>query len=149
MKGFCRALATGSVGDLPVKSPKAARRKRWFYYIHATNRDLLLMRERSGKDIWRHLHEMVLIESARPLTPAEVCSLPALLDLNGGMPADVSNVSGTYSQLLTHQEIHGRFIRVELKKRSQPPEGYRWVTSEELQKTPVPRLIRTYLDENG
>jgi A/G-specific adenine glycosylase len=149
MKGFCKAFAGGMVSELPVKTPKGKRRKRWFYYIHAEHKGKLLMRERSGKDIWRHLHEMVLTESMYALSAAEICKLPALLDLTGGRPADASDISRAFSQVLTHQEIHGQFIRIELPGRVSTPEGYRWISKGELQNTPVPRLIHAYLTETG
>jgi len=146
LSGVCQARGAGLQDEIPVKEARKVRRVRWFHYIHVVHQGHTLVRERHARDIWRNLHELVLLEGDGPLSPEALAAHPAL---EGLMPADTPVVSEEIRQLLTHQEIRGRFIRVDLCERTPAPEGYRWAGPEELARTAFPKFILTYFAKSG
>lgn len=145
LSNTCQARAMGLQDSLPAKAAKPVRRVRWFHYIHAEHGGDTLVRERKGKDIWRHLYEFWLVETNGPLADAELAGLPWLSSLALTAPP---RLSGEYRQLLSHQEIRGRFVRVGLSERIPPPEGYRWLGPAALASAPFPKFILTYLQNS-
>jgi len=146
LSGVCLARAAGLQDEIPAKDARPARRVRWFHYIHAVHQGHTLIRERSTRDIWRNLHELILLEDDGYLPPEALAVHPAL---EGLMPLGAPVVSEEFRQLLTHQEIRGRFVRVELGGRISPPEGYRWVGPGDLGRTAFPKFILTYFGKIG
>ena len=96
------------------------------------------------------LYELVLAESPQPVQPARIDKLPAFLDwLPEGWIAKAS-VSAEFRQQLTHQEIRGRFLRLNLtRKPAKTPPGYSWVSWRELIDLPFPRYINAWLEVTG
>jgi A/G-specific adenine glycosylase len=142
----CHAFLHGKVELLPVKSKKIIIKFRWFYYLVVEYNNQLLVRERTGSDIWQHLYEFCLIETADLLDESEVL---LLTDKAGIKKKDVlkTEVSGEYRQQLTHQQIRGRFLHVIVKEGTKIPEGYQWIPKEDWKLLPFPRYILSYLKE--
>ena len=148
-KKICVAFKEGLVDKLPVKAQKMARRKRWFYYFLVEKKGSFLVRQRTQKDIWQHLNELFLVESPGRQSPEKLMGSPPLLELIQEKRITLSSVSKEYKQLLTHQEIHGRFIHILLESKITLPTGFKWVKSSELKKMPFPKYILSYLGESG
>jgi A/G-specific adenine glycosylase len=146
---ICVALKKDIVDKLPVKALKISRKKRWFYYFLVEKRDKVLVRQRIEKDIWRHLNEFFLVETPHRLVTDKLIRSPELLSIFRGEAPIVTEISGEFRQLLTHQEIHGRFIRVKAAGKMVLPEGFQWISKKELKKIPFPKYILSYLTENG
>jgi A/G-specific adenine glycosylase len=146
LSGICGARAASLQDMIPVKEAPKDRRLRWFHYIHAVHQGHTLIRERSGRDIWRNLHELILLEGEGHLTPEALATHPVLAALR---PVGSPIVSEEFRQLLTHQEIRGRFIRVQLNGRTPAPKGYRWVGPEEFGRTAFPKFILSYFEKSG
>ncbi len=147
MQLHCKAFSEGLVDELPVKAKRPDRKKRWFYYLHVEKDGMVLVRERTGKDIWRNLNELYLVETHERKSLRDLQELPELLALTGGMPARSNQVTKEQRQLLTHQEINGRFVLIEAAGQETPPDGYRWVAREDLDTIPFPKFIASYLSE--
>ncbi len=148
-RDICVARKKGIVDKLPVKALKISRKKRWFYYFLVEKSGKLLVRQRMEKDIWRHLNEFFLVETSRRQMTNKLIQSPEFLSLFHGESPIVTEISEEYRQLLTHQEIHGRFIRVKAPGKMDLPEGFQWISKEELKKIPFPKYILSYLTENG
>jgi A/G-specific adenine glycosylase len=146
---ICVAHKEGLVDKLPVKAMKISRKKRWFYYFLVEKNGRVLVRQRIEKDIWRHLNEFFLVETAHRQVTNKLIQSPGLLSLFHGESPIVTEISGEFRQLLTHQEIHGRFIRVKAAVKMAVPEGFQWISKEELKNIPFPKYILSYLTENG
>lgn len=146
---ICAAHKKGIVDKLPVKSLKIKRKKRWFYYFLVEKNGKVLVRQRSEKDIWQQLHEFFLVEAPRMQMPEQLIETPDFLSIFQGQKPDILEVSAEFRQLLTHQEIQGSFIRVKATGKMSVPEGFQWVSKEELKKIPFPKYILSYLAENG
>lgn len=127
----CIALAEHTVDVLPYKSKRIAVRDRFLTYIYICTADgYTLLRRRGGGDIWQGLFEFPLIESERPLTPAEVER--HVLDAKAFGPAlqsredeDISTcghrltaIARDVRHLLTHQRLHADFYCLTLPQRT-------------------------------
>ncbi len=139
----CKAFAGGNPEKLPVKSKKPVARSRFFYYLHAICGGSVLVRQREPGDIWSGLHEFVLVEKDEP---AEEKELGALLFWGIKATAQITKkqLSEPMLHQLTHQRIHGRFLKVHLKKKIKFA-GYKWVGQHEMDQMAFPRLITRYL----
>lgn len=142
-KKECVAFRQNKISLLPVKQKKNKVRKRWFYFLVLEHQGRTAIRKRSGKDIWRDLHEFPLIESDRPLDETEVIRQARKLKwLPAG--AQVEKTS-TFSQLLTHQQLSGVFLDISLAVKPKLPADYSWVPLRQLQRYAFPRSVNSYL----
>jgi A/G-specific adenine glycosylase len=150
MQDICLANRNDKTTLIPLKSSRAPSRHRWFYYLMVEYRGRVLVRERQGKDIWRHLHELVLAESPAELDAEGLSAHPAYASwLDPGWEKEAS-MSAPRSQQLTHQRIQGRCIYLRLRsKPAQVPEGYQWVATDQLTQLAFPVFIVEWLRENG
>ena len=148
MRTECAAFDRGLVDALPVKRPKAERKKRWLYYAHVVCGGSLLVREREGRDIWRGLNELYCIESDRRLTLEGLIKHPMLEAIAVGKDIDRKAIGPEYTHILTHQEIRGRFLRLEIPPPRASVPGYRWLSSEAVGELAFPKPIAEYLRKN-
>ncbi|HRE52455.1 MAG TPA: A/G-specific adenine glycosylase [Flavitalea sp.] len=105
----CEAFRHGYIEDLPVKSKSLKKKARWFYYFLIEIGDGVYIRKRTGKDIWQNLHEFVCFETDGDAAHGPGDILKKMLKRQ---PFIVRSSSEVYTQQLTHQQVHGRFIRV-------------------------------------
>ena len=145
----CVAYQQDRIAELPVKAKKAARRKRYFYYIVVERRGRWLVRERSARDIWRHLHDFPLIEKDHPEKSEAIWKEIRRSDPSQPATYPATAILGPYRQLLTHQEVEATFFKVKAGDTFNVPEGYRWVPRKALQELAFPRLIVSFMAENG
>jgi A/G-specific adenine glycosylase len=150
MQEICVAFRQGRTNLIPVKLAKPEKKQRWFYYLLLESRGRVLVRERTGSDIWKNLHELVLVESPEELAPKAIAKHP---QFSPWLPADALDdalLSDPRSQLLTHQRIRGRFLHLRLRgSLPEKPETYRWVSRKELGQLAFPKYILAYLQEIG
>jgi A/G-specific adenine glycosylase len=139
----CFARAKGLTAVLPVKTPKAKPRERHFHYLVLCRGEQVFVRRRGAGDIWQNLHEFLLHEGPLREAPPEFTAF---------LPADQLSRepewSRTYTQQLTHQRIHARFLQVQLR---QPPGGeaaaFFPAPAASLDDYAFPRLIVRYLQD--
>ncbi|MBZ5858650.1 A/G-specific adenine glycosylase [Flavihumibacter profundi] len=142
----CEALKHGWVNELPVKSKKIQRKTRYFYYFVLSFKDHFYINKRSGSDIWKDLHEWLLLESADEIAPDEAILTEVLNTILSSFSGRIVSISEPELQHLTHQTIKGRFIRVHLKKALQPDKGLQLVAKKDLKKLAFPKFINAYLE---
>lgn len=136
----CVAYNTQQTGELPVRSKKLVKKVRWFLYVLIRNQNKTLIRQRQTKDIWQHLHEFYLIENKIAFeNPGNF-----LIAEFATTQDSIIKKSGTYTQQLTHQTIHARFIEITVAE-IDPPEGYKWAVPKEMQQLAFPKIINTYM----
>ncbi len=146
---ICVAFKKGMVDKLPLKSQKIIRRKRWFYYFIIEKNDRFLVRQRTEKDIWQHLNEFFLVETPRRQSVEKLMqsqSVQAVLQEQKTLTPSISN---EYKQILTHQEIRGRFFHITLEEKIMVPPNFKWIKASELKKMAFPKYILSYLRESG
>jgi A/G-specific adenine glycosylase len=145
MQSDCKAYAQNRVSALPVKEKKILKKNRWFIYVIAEHENKILVKKRSGKDIWHNLHEFILIETNTLQSPEQVIQSEKFKAIAGKKQA-VSKISTNFKQTLTHQFIHAFFIHIRFSK-SFIPEGMEWIAKDDLKKLAFPKLIHAYIEQ--
>ena len=143
----CMALATGRVEELPVKLGRTVVKPRYFNYFYVRHGGYTWVRRREGRDIWRNLYELPLIETA------EEASLDVLQQSGewarlfaGAGRVSVSAQVYACKHVLSHRVIHARFYVVETEQLP-PMEGYVRIAVEELGDYAVSRLTEGFLEK--
>jgi A/G-specific adenine glycosylase len=144
----CVALAKNRVDALPVKEKKITIKNRWLYYAVVTHNNEVLVRKRTGKDIWENLYEFVLHESNKALAPKEIQQIALLKKMGSDIKVVGNSISAVSSQKLSHQTIHAQFIKITLNKKL-TPEGYEWVAVTRLKRLAFPKIITSYLKDKN
>jgi A/G-specific adenine glycosylase len=138
----CKALQADNVQLYPVKAKAKARKVRHFNYFVFRNGEKIWMRQRNGSDIWQGLHEFYLAETNRAVSDKKVAALLP-------MKVEISGVK-KLRQILSHQEIEGKFFEVELNgmpKALFKQEG-KFYSRKEIEKLAKPVLVNKYLVES-
>jgi A/G-specific adenine glycosylase len=148
LQSKCGAYLSGQVNVLPVKEKKITQKTRWLFYFIIEHQGKVYVRKRGTKDIWENLYEYVLIESPEATEVDQLKKLPAFKKLLGNSRFTVETISKLYSQKLTHQTIHGQFIKIRLTMPLQL-EGYKAVSPKVLATLPFPKFITTYLKDKN
>jgi A/G-specific adenine glycosylase len=148
MQDICKAKASGTWNQLPVKTKKLSMRTRYFSYLLIQYRDRIFIRQRMQKDIWQHLYELVLLEEDQD---GQARSAIDFLEKEWGLTKkDFKLVAETdcLQQQLSHQRIRARFFAFQLSKKPRNTGEGIWIAREELSRYAFPRLIRDYLAES-
>lgn len=149
LQKHCRAYREGMVNRLPVKEKTLLRKNRWFTYFLFGHRQQVLVHQRTAKDIWQNLFEFYLLESEEPIKWEERTVLAWLKEQTGTDRAIVKHFSKIRVQELTHQQIRGQFIRVELPTIPAFLKKYTWQPVADLRKLAFPKFITQYLEEGS
>lgn len=143
----CMALATGRVEELPVKQGRTVVKPRYFNYFYVRHGGYTWVRRREGRDIWRNLYELPLIETT------EEASLDVLQQSEewarlfaGAGRVSVSAQVYACKHVLSHRVIHARFYVVETEQLP-PMEGYVRIAVGELGDYAVSRLTEGFLEK--
>ena len=148
LQSKCGAYVKGLVDILPVKEKKITQKVRWLFYFIVEHSGKVFVRKRGTKDIWENLYEFVLMETPAATELEQLKKMPAFKKLLGNNAFTVEAISKLYSQKLTHQIIHGQFIKVKLKEKALL-EGYELASPRELATLPFPKFITTYLKDKN
>lgn len=147
----CFAFTHGLVQALPHKSKGRASRARYFHYLVLQWQNQLYLRKRGGSDIWQGLYDFYLHETDSPDFSWPQNQEALNLDALGMEIAAYQAPQHTYKHQLTHQQIHARFHRLELRAplNSQALEqtGLSLFTLAQTGPLPKPVLIARYLTE--
>lgn len=145
-KKRCFAFNNDLVDELPVKEKKINIKKRWFNYIVIEHQHKIYLRKRNANDIWKDLHEFVLIETLDKTSVSQVLSKAESSGFLKKSTYKVLATSPLISQQLSHQKIIGRFIKIGLTK-EQIISGYKPVPAKRLSRYAFPRLINAWLEK--
>jgi len=145
----CAARRQNRIQELPVKEKKTKVRKRWFYYLVMEYRGKVAIRKRTEKDIWQDLYEFPVLEQTSETAIPELLQLAHDKKwLKTGI-FELTDTSAALRQLLSHQVITGRFIRLQLKEKTYQEKDTVWVPAAELDNYAFPRFIRSYFQQYG
>ncbi|MDP2336506.1 MAG: A/G-specific adenine glycosylase [Bacteroidota bacterium] len=145
----CLAFTTHRIAELPVKKNKTKQRDRYFNYIVLAGKNHTWMRKRVGKDIWENLFEFPLVETTEEKSIRELLEQDEFRQMNEADYSVIENVSSWKIHILSHQRIHYRFIRIRLSREINMPGDLIRVNKEDIFNFAVPKLLETYLSENG
>lgn len=140
----CVARKEERITALPVKSKKTSVRKRHFNYLVIRTPKGLLMRQRSGKDIWQGLWELPMVETARPVTPAVLRK--AFTEQSSGAPiTEFKKMHGPVEHVLSHQRIVAVFWECPVALRWKAPKDWQPFNPKQLHALPVHRLMERWM----
>jgi A/G-specific adenine glycosylase len=151
MRTTCTAFNTGNVSVLPVKQKSIIKKNRWLSYFIFSLDSKKFIQQRTAKDIWQNLHEFYPEETTvNPEWDIKKVSKWLKTHFN------IEKVKGIYiiaakKQTLTHQFIHGYFIRVDLfaiPEKLQDTNGY-WLTDDEIKLKAFPRFIHQFTQKKA
>lgn len=140
LKKKCIAFKKNSVHTLPVKSKKAKIRKRFFNYLVIRDKGKILIRKRTGNDIWKNLYELPMIETNKNVSQKDLARLVA--DRNISVHASPA----IYKHLLSHQVIFAKFWEAKAEDNPKALNSI-YVTDRQINNFAFPRLIEKYFNE--
>ncbi|MDR2388944.1 MAG: A/G-specific adenine glycosylase [Tannerellaceae bacterium] len=144
----CLGYASGSPQSYPVKRHKTKIRLRYFHYLHIVCRGETWLHRRQGKDIWTGLYEFPLIETSAPADFIALQTNETFRDFFAEAgEINVSVVLPDVKHILSHQQLHASFYRIEIERPAKALESYLRIPDEDLDGYAFPRLIRIYLDK--
>ena len=122
------------------------------YYFVFSEGKRILMKKRSGKDIWKGLYDFPVLEKKQAITKGKISSLFAALTGMVIPPTQKYQVSKIHKHVLTHQVIHAQFIRIIYPKAkadrlAQHIANSEWYSPSQIEKLPKPVLISRFLLE--
>lgn len=156
LHGSCFAAKQGLVSQLPVKEKKTKVRPRYFVYqyIHADGH--IVVRKRTGKDIWQGLVDFPLEEfsSKEAIISPKPEKLSAFKELAALGPVFEPPAEEPWKHILSHQRIFASFVEIKLKATQKPhlekwalENGYTLVDGQGLEEMGKPKLIVRYLNQ--
>ncbi len=150
LKKECFAYNSDKINSLPVKSKMINTRKRWLIYVVAESGRKVLVRKRSGRDIWQSLYEFILIEPqiAKTLKIHQDFALLFRKYYPEIKNYQIMNISPVYSQTLTHQVVSGQFIHIATQN-TIDLKGYFHIPINEIKKYPFSKFIHSYLEDKN
>src|SRR6187399_2118631 len=146
LKDHCFAYKKGLVNKLPVKEKKIKIATRWFNYLVIGYNDKIYIHKRISNDIWKNLHEFVLIETNTDVSAKRVLARAEKEKILKKNSYKVVSISPLYSQQLSHQKIKGLFIQIAIKKEVALP-GFKPVSLKQLSHHAFPRLLKAYFEK--
>jgi len=147
LKVTCIAFNKNKIDGLPVKLKKSAKKERWFSYFIFHHNKKKFVHQRTAKDIWQNLHEFYLVETTSdPEWNKQRIKKYLLTELSIKDFIGLSIIKAK-PQTLTHQQLFGYFIIVELNTEPEflkniPGE---WLSQNEIKSKAFPRFIHQYL----
>jgi len=144
----CQAFLQNKQAGLPVKGKAAALKERWFHYVVLQFEDTIAIQQRTARDIWQNLFEVLLIEALKKEDKQTI--LRQLEKSYNLMPNeyDIISAAANATQKLSHQKIYFSFIHIRLRH---PKEinNMLWVSQKVLDQYPFPKTLLLFLQKNG
>ena len=146
----CMARKNGQVELLPVKQHKTKVTNRYFNYIYVRAGAFTFISRRDGKEIWKNLYELPLLETACDLKEEEFYADDKLRTFfaDGEKPVFRSVRRGV-KHVLSHRIIYANFYEVTLPEDTRSFSGFIKIPVTELERYAVPRLIHQFLEGEG
>lgn len=142
----CFAFRKNLLEQLPAREKKRKPRNRYFSYFVINDEDTVVLRRRTGDDIWKNLYEFPMIESDLELNPDNLLEEPDFISWFGS-GAQISGAEKEYKHQLSHQTIHARYYTIENIDPESFPEGWKVISKDEIEDYPISRLMERFLEE--
>lgn len=148
---ICKAYKTGMVNQLPLKEKVIRKKNRWFSYFVFMHGDKMLVHQRTSKDIWQNLYEYFIVETESDPHWNEAMINEFMQGQLGAAGYEIISLEHAAKQQLTHQFIHGYFIKIKL---SVVPEilqqrEYSWVNKQQKTRLAFPGFINQHFQNNS
>jgi A/G-specific adenine glycosylase len=142
----CEARLKNRINELPVKIKAQKSRERYFNYILAIKNDQILVNKRRSGDIWENLIDLPLFETESRTEFPDLIQSENFIKAFGKQVL-VRSVSKPVKHILSHQKLHANFIQIEdFTEAFLPDQSWFYVSREELEKLPQPKLIFQFFE---
>lgn len=148
LNSICLAYSKNSVDALPVKEKTTKVRNRYFNYIVLKHKNNIVIKKRTGKDIWKNLYDFPLIETERELNEPQLLKTAEWKTLLGKSDYTIRSASKTYKHVLSHLNIFARFWEVETKNSLKITNEYLIVDKKKIDNYAIPRLVDIYIKDS-
>lgn len=145
---ICLAYSKNSVDILPVKEKTTKVRDRYFNYIVLRHKNDIVIKKRTGSDIWKNLYDFPLIETKIKLNEQALLKTAEWEKLLAKYDHTIRSVSKTYKHVLSHQNIFARFWEVETKRSLKITNEYLVVDKKRFNNYAIPRLVDIYIKDS-
>ncbi len=145
----CEALKQNKTESFPLKTLKKSPRARHMNYLvicfTQNNEEFVMMRKRTGNDIWKNMYDFPCIETESAADVSFVLQLCQEKGILQGLPFTVNQVSEEYIHQLSHRRLFTKFIRIGLDGLPKNTGEMFSVKISEIEELPLPRLIDRYV----
>ncbi|MDO8992319.1 MAG: NUDIX domain-containing protein, partial [Daejeonella sp.] len=142
----CEARLKNRIHELPVKIKAQKSRERYFNYILAIKNDQILVNKRRSGDIWENMIDLPLFETDSPAELSDLIQSENFIKAFGKHVL-VHSVSKPVKHILSHQKLNASFIQIEnFTDDFLPDPSWFYVSREELEKLPQPKLIFQFFE---
>jgi len=146
----CVARKNGKVELLPVKRHKTKVTNRYFNYIYVRAGAFTFINRRHGRDIWKNLYELPLLETSGELGEEEFYVSEGVRAFLAEEDKPVFRcVKRGVRHVLSHRVIYANFYEALLPEETRSFAGFVKIPVAELGRYAVPRLIHQFLEEEG
>jgi len=136
----CVAFAESQVNVLPMKAKKIKKKERTIRYAVLLVENQVVIKKRVDKDIWRHLHDFVELETV------DLREIETLTYKKG----EQIRIDGPYKHILTHRNLTIYFHIIEIQDlKIENGSPYFLVERKNLRKFAFPKIIDWYLNEKS
>lgn len=146
---FCLAYSEGKVSAVPFKSPKQAKKNRFFHYFILQDKktDTIAISRRLSQDIWKGLYELPLIERPDDGT-IDTSQIQNVLSEWHLQSATVSTDVLTRRQELSHQKITFYFYIIDINQQETNQHvSFEWVNRESAGQLAMPVTLKNVLQD--
>ncbi len=144
---ICVAKNHELIEQLPYREKRTKITNRYFNYLLIKSDKEIVIRKRTGNDIWQNLYELPMIETPKTLKKGFA---EAIVKQLGTKQFAIKSYSEETTQLLSHRKIHFRFIEVELTDfKSFSLANAQKVKLNALSKFAFPKTLHLYLLEKS
>ncbi len=143
----CKALREDRIHELPAKSKKPDRKKRYFHYLVLRLEEQVFIRQRRAADIWQNLYEFPLLEWPHAeLSLSELKAQPEWKAWGWQEMPTLQSISPPRQQTLSHQIVQARFWEFELEGMPQTrPSDALLIDRKKLPTFAWPKVLDWYL----
>lgn len=145
----CVAFRGDLVHALPARAPKKTRRPRYLHYFVVSNQDGIVLRRRSGRDIWRGMYDFPAAETPGPGLLRRLQRKDFVSGVTSA-PVAASAPIVRDQQVLTHQVVNGIFYAFAAPdlRAGRVSAEYLFVDYKNLENFALPKLVDCYLKAN-
>lgn len=143
----CKAYATQTIDQYPVKEKKLKKKTRYFHYLIFNYEKGIWLERREAKDIWKGLYQFPMLEEKSLI---EDITHWRQKKPNLFVETDVQLIrqSPPYRQILTHQEIIANFWEFRCTKKLQFLENnYTFIERSSIRDFAFPKIVDRYLSD--
>lgn len=134
----CASGRSGLWKQRPLKAKKTAVRDRFFHYFHIESNGQIAVHRREAKDVWQHLYEFPMQETATAELLSSDLAFPAVT------PANMERIFES-KHILSHQRIHAVFYRVNDLSEADL-KSFKTVDMQAFHALPIHRLMHRYAE---